>query len=84
MCESMLEIVLFLWEIGKEQETEGDVLTDQFWPTDATSSQHRPDRYDCARAPAIPAAGPKDSPAGNPANSLVLVVNVPCAAGSSP
>jgi len=40
MCESMLEIVLFLWEIGKEQETEGDVLTDQFWPTDATRSQH--------------------------------------------
>jgi hypothetical protein len=40
MCESMLEIVLFLWGIGKEQETEGGVLTAQFWPADATSSQH--------------------------------------------
>ena len=37
----MLEIVLFLWGIGKEQETEGGVLTGQFWPTDATRSQHR-------------------------------------------
>ena len=37
----MLEIVLFLLGIGKEQETEGGVLTAQFWPTDATSSQHR-------------------------------------------
>jgi hypothetical protein len=38
----MLEIVLFLWGIGKEQETEGGILTAQFWPTDATSSQHSP------------------------------------------
>lgn len=36
----MLEIVLFLRGICKEQETEGGVLTGQFWPTDATSSQH--------------------------------------------
>src|SRR5436305_380166 len=27
----MFEIVLFLWGIGKEQETEGGVLTGQFW-----------------------------------------------------
>ena len=37
----MLAIVLFLWGIGKEQETAGGVLTGLFWPTDATSSQHR-------------------------------------------
>lgn len=36
----MLEIVLFLWGIGKEHETEAVVLTGPFWPTDATSSQH--------------------------------------------
>ncbi len=36
----MLEIVLFLRGICKEQETEGGVLRGQFWPTDATSSQH--------------------------------------------
>jgi hypothetical protein len=40
MSESMLAIDLFLSGIGKEQEIEGGVLTAQFWPTDATSSQH--------------------------------------------
>jgi len=38
--ESMLEIVLFLRELGKVQETEVGVLTTQFWQTDAISSQH--------------------------------------------
>jgi hypothetical protein len=41
MYESMLEMVLFLRGIGKVQETEGGVITTQFWPMDATSSQHR-------------------------------------------
>jgi hypothetical protein len=36
----MLAIELFLWGIGKEQETAGGVVTGLFWPTDATRSQH--------------------------------------------
>ena len=40
MSKPMLEIVLFLRRIGKEQETAGGVLTGPFWPTDATSRQH--------------------------------------------
>jgi hypothetical protein len=40
MSESMLAIVLFFCGIGKEQETAGGVLTSQFGPTDAASSQH--------------------------------------------
>jgi len=36
----MLEIVPFLWGIGKEQETACYVLTGLFWPSDAPSSQH--------------------------------------------
>jgi hypothetical protein len=37
----MLSIVLFLWGIGKEQETRLGVLKGLIWRSDATSSQHK-------------------------------------------
>ncbi len=37
----MLAILLFLWGIGKEQETWLGVLKGQIWRTDTAHSQHR-------------------------------------------
>jgi hypothetical protein len=77
MCESMLEMVLFLWGIGKEHETEAVVLTGPFWPTDATSSQHNGTRRAQTRL---------DPPPGDISSSCpapTLLVHCQCCCGKS-
>jgi hypothetical protein len=43
----MLEIILFLYGIGKQLAVEWDVLKGLTEPTDASSSQHRAAFYSC-------------------------------------